>query len=231
MRLKSLVTGLAILLFAASAGAQDSASSAPASALPAVQPAGRPAVGIALEGGSALGLAHIGILQWLEENHVPIDRLAGTSMGSLVGALYATGHTPAEMRALAGSDAFTRVFALQAPYADVSFRRRQDRREIPQALSVGLRHHVALRNALLADQGVNEFLATNLLDANRQELDFDGLMIPFRCMATDLNTLEPVSFASGPLPACGLMLVIKKLSNSTCTSHDKSPSGLICPLS
>ena len=201
MRLKSLVTGLAILLFAASAGARDSASSAPASALPAVQPAGRPAVGIALEGGSALGLAHIGILQWLEENHVPIDRLAGTSMGSLVGALYATGHTPAEMRALAGSDAFTRVFALQAPYADVSFRRRQDRREIPQALSVGLRHHVALRNALLADQGVNEFLATNLLDANRQELDFDGLMIPFRCMATDLNTLEPVSFASGPLPA------------------------------
>ena len=121
-------------------------------------------------------------------------------MGSLVGALYATGSTPAQMRALAVSDAFTRVFTLQTPYSDSSFRRRQDRRELPQAFTIGLRHRLTLRNALLTDRGVNEFLTGNLPDYNRQELDYDQLPIPFRCVATDLNTLESVTFASGPLP-------------------------------
>ena len=74
--------------------------------LPAIVPANRPAIGLALEGGGALGLAHVGVLQWLEEHRIPIDRLSGTSMGALVGALYATGATPAQMRAVAVSDAF-----------------------------------------------------------------------------------------------------------------------------
>jgi NTE family protein len=168
--------------------------------LPAVQPPGRPAIGVALEGGGALGLAHIGVLKWFEENHIPVDRISGTSMGSLVGALYATGSTPAEMRTLAVSDAFMHVFTLQAPYSDLSFRRRQDRRELPAALTVGLRYHLTLRNALLTDRGVNEFLTSNLPNDNSQELDFDRLPIPFRCVATDLNTLASVTFASGPLP-------------------------------
>ena len=115
---------------------------------------GRPAIGIALEGGGALGLAHIGVLQWLEEHRVPVDRISGTSMGSLVGALYATGDTPAQMRALAVTDAFSRVFTLRTSYADSNFRRRQDRRELPDAFTIGLRHRVSLRNALLTDRGV-----------------------------------------------------------------------------
>jgi NTE family protein len=165
-----------------------------------VQPPGRAAIGIALEGGGALGLAHIGVLQWLEEQHIPVDRISGTSMGSLVGGLYATGITPAQMRAVAVSDAFTRVFTLQSPYADASFRRRQDRRELPEAFTFGLRHHLILRNSLLSDRGVNEFLAGNMPDYNRQDLDYDQFPIPFRCVATDLNTLQPVTFSSGPLP-------------------------------
>jgi NTE family protein len=103
------------------------------------------------------------------------------------------------LRAIAVSDAFTRVFALQSPYADASFRRRQDRRELPQALTIGILHRVALRNALLTDRGVNEFLAINLFGYNREELDYDRLPIPFRCVATDLNTLQPVTFSSGPI--------------------------------
>jgi len=171
------------------------------SALPAVQPPGRPSIGLALEGGGALGLAHIGVLEWLEEHRIPVDRISGTSMGSLVGALYATGSTPAQMRALAVSDAFLRVFTLQTPYADASFRRRQDRRELPAALTVGLRHRlVFLRNAVFSDRGVNEFLTSNMPNVNSQELDFNRLPIPFRCVATDLNTLSSVTFASGPLP-------------------------------
>ena len=57
-------------------------------------------IGVALEGGGALGLAHIGVLQWFEDHHIPIDYIAGTSMGGLVGGLYATGKSPAELKAL-----------------------------------------------------------------------------------------------------------------------------------
>src|SRR5215475_3571741 len=61
-------------------------------------PAHRPRVGLALSGGGALGLTEIGVIQWLEENHIPVDRVAGTSMGSIIGSMYATGMTPAEIR-------------------------------------------------------------------------------------------------------------------------------------
>ena len=200
---KSAIALIAVTFLFTTASAQQATriATAPAnSTLPAVQPPGRPAIGVALEGGGALGMAHIGVLQWLEEHRIPVDRISGTSMGAMIGALYASGSTPAQMRALAVSDAFTRVFSLQTAYADASFRRRQDQRELPQALTVGLKHGVAMRNALLADRGVNEFLAANLSSYNREELDYNQLPIPFRCVATDLNTLTPVTFASGPLP-------------------------------
>ena len=203
MRSKSAATLLAFTLLLTAAAAQDLAHTPPLktpSALPPVQPPGRPAIGVALEGGGALGLAHIGVLQWLEEHHIPVDRISGTSMGALVGAFYATDTTPAQMRTLALSDAFTRVFAVQTPYSDASFRRRQDRRELPAALTVGLRHRLTLRNALLTDRGVSEFLAGIMSGYNREQLDYDQLPIPFRCVATDLNTLKSVTFASGPLP-------------------------------
>jgi len=193
---------LAVLLFAIAAPAQQSgrqpAPSQPAQ-LPAVVPANRPAIGLALEGGGALGLAHIGVIQWFEDHRIPIDRIAGTSMGALVGAIYSTGHTPAEMRTLATSSDFTNVFTLQTSYVDSSFRRRQDRRQTPSALTVGLEHGPALRNALLSDRGVNAFLSTNLLGYNRPELDYNSFPIPFRCVATDLDTFQPVTFADGPL--------------------------------
>ena len=207
MRWKSAATLLATTLLLTIAVAQEPAVPAPASAesslpptMPPVQPQGRASVGVALEGGNALGLAHIGVLQWFEENHIPVDRISGTSMGSLIGALYATGTTPAQMRALALSDTFARVFAFQVPYSGLSFRRRQDRRELPEALIVGLRHGVTLRNALLTDRGISDFLTLNLPGYNSQELNFDQLPIPFRCVATDLNTLDSVTFSTGPLP-------------------------------
>jgi NTE family protein len=199
---------LAISLLAAAAGvaAQPSPEQpvpAPApqpSPLPAVVPANRPAIGLALEGGGALGLAHVGIIQWFEDHHIPIDRIAGTSMGALVGAVYATAHTPAEMRALATGDAFTKVFTIQTPYVDAGYRRRQDRRESPSALTIGLAHGPTLSNAILTDRGVNLFLDNQLFGYNRSQLDFNRLPIPFRCVATDLNTFQPVTFTNGPLP-------------------------------
>jgi NTE family protein len=168
--------------------------------LPAIAPAGRPSIGLALEGGGALGLAHIGVLQWFEEHRIPVDRIAGTSMGALVAGLYATGDSPAEMRAIAVSNAFLGVFTLQTPYSDSSYRRREDRHEVPQAITFGLKHGLGMRNALLSDRGVNEFLITNMPAYNRQDLDYNRMPIPFRCVATDLTTLQSIDFSSGPLP-------------------------------
>jgi NTE family protein len=167
--------------------------------LPPVTPPNRPVIGIALEGGGALGFAHIGVLQWLEEHRIPVDRISGTSMGALAGAVYATGATPAEMRTLALSKAISSVFTFETPYSTASFRRRQDRRDIPQVLTIGLKGRYGLRNALLADSGLNQFLNREFFAYTNRNLDYDRLPIPFRCVATDLTTLQAVSFKSGPL--------------------------------
>ena len=191
---------LVIFLFAAAACAQQPGPPPSIADLPPVTPPNRPAIGIALEGGGALGLAHVGVLQWLEEHHIPIDRISGTSMGALVAALYATGRTPADMRAVAVGNDMSSVFTLQTPYSDLSYRRRQDRREIPLGITIGLKNRSGLRNALLTDRGVNAFLSRELFSYNSPDLNYDRLPIPFRCVATDLNTLQTLSFSGGPLP-------------------------------
>ena len=137
------------------------------SELPPVVPAGRPVIGLVLEGGGALGLAHIGVLQWLEEHRIPVDRVAGTSMGALIGALYASGDSPEQITTIAESDAFQRVFTLQAPYTDLSFRRREDRQQLPQGIELGLKGGPSLRNAVLVDSGLEGFLAKNLARYNK----------------------------------------------------------------
>jgi NTE family protein len=163
-------------------------------------PSQRPVVGIALEGGGALGLAHIGVLQWMEEHRIPIDRLSGTSMGSLIGGLYASGSSPEDLRKIALGSDLQSVFTLETPYSASSFRRREDRRETPSIVSVGLKNRTGLRNSLLTDGGLNQFLDQRFFSYNSTDIDFDALPIPFRCVATDLTTLEPRVFRSGPLP-------------------------------
>ena len=91
-------------MFPIVAGAQDVAPVVTPDVTPANPPAPvatRPRIGLALSGGGALGLAEIGVIQWLEENHIPVDRVAGTSMGSIIGAMYATGMSPAEIQKFA----------------------------------------------------------------------------------------------------------------------------------
>lgn len=202
MRWNAAATHLALAMLALTLFSQQPVSSQQIpEPLPATQPVPRPVIGLALEGGGALGLAHIGVLQWMEENHIPVDRLAGTSMGALVGGMYAEGMSPAEIRAVGTSEAFKDVFTLQTPYSDLSFRRRQDRYEIPQSITVGVRHGVRAPNGLVAERGINEFLATNMASYSNSELDFDTMPIPFRCVATDLTTLKAVTFSKGTLPA------------------------------
>ena len=99
---------------------------------------GRPKLGVVLEGGGALGLAHIGVLQWMEEHRIPISYVAGTSMGGLVGGIYATGRSPAEVREITNTINWDEVLRGQTPFQDLSFRRKQDAHEVPNSLEFGL---------------------------------------------------------------------------------------------
>ena len=93
---------------------------------PKIQPGtSRPKIGIALEGGGALGLAHIGVLQWFEDHHIPIDYLAGTSMGGLVGGLYATGRSPEELKEIVAAQNWDIIIGGDIPYQDLSYRRKK----------------------------------------------------------------------------------------------------------
>lgn len=174
--------------------------SAPARALPPVVPAGRPSIGLVLDGGGALGLAHIGVLKWFEENRIPVDRITGTSMGSLIGGLYATGRSAEEIEEISTGAELPNIFHLSVDYDELNYRRRQDRRELPGAVQLGLKGGISLRNALLTDRGLNSFLHDEFQRYNGDRVRFDELPIPFRCVSTDLNTLRPVIFYGGSIP-------------------------------
>jgi NTE family protein len=174
--------------------------SAPAGALPPVVPANRPSIGLVLDGGGALGLAHIGVLKWFEENRIPVDRLTGTSMGSLIGALYATGRSADEIEQVATGAELPEIFHLSVDYDQLNYRRREDRRELPGAFQLGLKGGISLRNALLTDRGLNAFLHDEFSRYDGDRVRFDELPIPFRCVSTDLNTLRPVIFYAGSIP-------------------------------
>jgi NTE family protein len=168
---------------------------------PKVTPGGRKSIGIALEGGGALGLAHVGVLKWMQAHHIPIDRVAGTSMGALVGSLVASGYSADDIDRLVTKGNFDDLFTLKPSLSNVSFRRREDREYLPQALTFGLRNgKVSLGDALIADDQLNAFLGHELVAYNGENLNFDDLPIPFRCVATDLTTLQPAVFQAGSLP-------------------------------
>ncbi len=159
----------------------------------------RPRIGLALGGGGALGLTEVGVLKWFEDNRIPVDEIAGTSMGCLVSSLYATGYSPAQMGQVVNGPTFTSVFSFSGSYTSRSFRRREESRQLPNAITVGLKHGVSFRNAVLVDQGLNSFLDREFLRYD-DRTDFNTLPIPLRCVATDLNDAVPVVFSRGSIP-------------------------------
>jgi NTE family protein len=173
--------------------------SALAPSAPPPGPTGRPRIGLALGGGGALAMSEIGVLEWFEDHHIPVDMIAGTSMGGLVGALYATGKNVDQLKAVMTDDVFTSVFSFRSSYKSRSFRRREDTRELPNALTIGLKHGVSLRNSVLIDQGLNAFLDRQFL-LYSDRTDFNTLPIPFRCLSTDLDDARTVTFARGSIP-------------------------------
>src|SRR4029079_15941482 len=104
------------------------------------QPA-RPTVGVAFGGGSARGIAHIGVIKWFEENHIPIDVAAGTSMGGLVGGSFASGMSADELRALITGTDWDLMFGSSSfPFKNV--RRKEDARSYPSRLEFGLKRGI-----------------------------------------------------------------------------------------
>ena len=161
-------------------------------------PAHRPRIGLALSGGGALGLAEIGVIQWMEENHVPVDRIAGTSMGGIIGAMYATGMSPAEIQNFAEKINWDEAFRPEPVYTQLSYRRKQDRRDFLIHAPLGLKHGLKGPNGYNSGQGVG-LLLDRIAFPESGVSSFDDLPIPFHCVATDMLSGEGVVLRDGPL--------------------------------
>ena len=159
-------------------------------------PVNRPKIGLVLEGGGALGLAHIGVITWLEEHHIPVSYVAGTSMGGLVGGVYATGRSPAEVRELVESINWNDVLRGQVPFKNLDFRRKQDSVVYPGSIEFGLKKGIQFPEGFNSGQEVQFILDRVALPYSTIE-DFDQLPIPFACVATDLVSGKKFVFRSG----------------------------------
>jgi NTE family protein len=158
----------------------------------------RPKLGLVLEGGGALGLAHIGVITWMEEHRIPVSYVAGTSMGGLVGGIYATGRSPAEVRELINGIEWDQVMSGVTPFRDLSFRRKQDAHEVPGSLEFGLRGGLQFPSGFNTGQEVDLILDHVALPYS-ELASFNDLPIPFACVATDLVSGQPHVFHDGPL--------------------------------
>jgi len=158
----------------------------------------RPKIGVALEGGGAMGLAHIGVLKWFEEHHIPVDYVAGTSMGGLVGGFYATGMSPNELKTLIDGMDWRKILSDRTLYEDLAFRRKEDQRAYPNSLIFGLRRGLTLPAGLNAGHQIGLIIDRVTLQYNEAP-SFDALPVPFRCVATDLVSGKPHVFQDGSL--------------------------------
>ena len=155
-------------------------------------------IGVALEGGGALGLAHIGVLRWFEQHHIPIDYLSGNSMGALVGGMYATGKSPDELEVLVKHMDWSFIIGGETPYQDLSFRRKEDVRAVQNDLVIGFKHGTTLPSGLSSGHQISLVIDRETL-AYSAVKSFDDLPIPFRCVSTELISEKAHVFSTGPI--------------------------------
>ncbi len=159
-------------------------------------------VGIVLSGGGAVGLTHIGVLQALEENDIPIDYITGSSIGSLVGAMYAAGLSPWEMDSLFATD----IYAIMADGGVEPRYQYYFKQDVPDASLINLRFEL--------DTTIQTSLPTNLrspvlLDFEQMRAfgpvsalagyDMDKLFVPYRCVASDITNQRAVVISKGDM--------------------------------
>jgi NTE family protein len=174
-------------------------SASPALAAQTRQDAARPRIGLVLSGGGARGAAHVGVLRVLEQLHVPIDAIAGTSMGAVVGGLYASGLSASQIEAVFDSVDWSDAFSDRPARAGLNFRRRREDRDFLVRLPLGYREgRFLLPSGLIQGQKLTQLLRQNTLQVSGIR-DFDQLPTPFRAVATDLETGEAVVMKDGDL--------------------------------
>jgi NTE family protein len=197
LRLRAHAIAIASLLLILSGASAQTTPTSPAETPAAKQ---RPKVGLVLSGGGARGAAHIGVLKVLEELRVPVDVIAGTSMGSIVGAAYATGLSVPEMEAAVAKITTASLFTDKPPRADQSMRQKTDDQLpylIPE-LGIG-KDGVALPKGIVTGVALEGELRKLVQIANLRS--FDELPIPFRAIATDIGTGEMVVLKEGSVVA------------------------------
>lgn len=163
-------------------------------------------VGLVLSGGGAKGLYHVGMIKALEENNIPIDYVTGTSMGSIVGAMYSVGYSPEEMMKFFISDSVQTWLSGKIPEQYTYFFKRFE--PTPEMVSVNV-------NIGKDKQKTNVQLPVNIISPYRIDLafmsmlqpaswaaneNFDSLMVPFRCIASDVYNKKAITFQNGSLP-------------------------------
>ncbi|HMF09350.1 MAG TPA: patatin-like phospholipase family protein [Thermoanaerobaculia bacterium] len=155
-------------------------------------------IGLALGGGGARGASHIGVLKVLEDLRIPIDCIAGTSMGSVVGGLYAAGYGPEELQKIVGSIDWEHIFSDAPPRKKRSFRRKEDDFLYALGLEMGIKGGLTVPSGLVAGRKLGFVLQSTALPAAGIH-DFDQLPIPFRAVAADVQTGEAVVLGKGNL--------------------------------
>ena len=159
----------------------------------------RPRIGLVLSGGGARGLSHVGVLKVLEAERIPIDAIAATSMGAIVGGLYASGMSAAELERELLKVEWASLFAARVDRQYLSQRRKEEDFEISPLLELGIRHGELLTpSGAVSSRGLESLLRRYTLPV-RAVQDFDRLPIPFRAVATDLETGAAVVLARGDL--------------------------------
>ncbi|HUO26016.1 MAG TPA: patatin-like phospholipase family protein, partial [Candidatus Aquilonibacter sp.] len=161
-------------------------------------PPPRPAIGLALSGGAALGLTEIGVLKWFDDHHIPVDRIAGTSMGSIIAAMYASGMSGKEIETFAENIDWDQVLSSGPAYSDLSYRRKQDRRDYQISAALGLKGGLSAPNGFNPGLGVG-LLLDRIAFPYSGIASFDDLPIPFRCVATNMLTGDRVVLDNGSL--------------------------------
>jgi NTE family protein len=167
--------------------------------VPVGQTAARPQVGLVLSGGGARGGAHIGVLKALEELRVPVDYVAGTSIGAVVGGFYVSGMSVTDLEQLVESLEWESAFLNVTPRQLKSFRRKRDDDSFLVNQKPGLNDgEFELPIGLIQGQVIDMIISRETLRASQVE-NFDELAIPFRAVAGDLVTGEAVVLGSGSL--------------------------------
>jgi NTE family protein len=192
---------LALMLTTAPEAGASGQAAEPAAVDAAIEtPVARPRIGLVLSGGGARGAAHVGVIRALEQMRVPIDAIAGTSMGAMVGGLYAAGLTGEEIETIFRELDWQEAIRDRAPRQDLAYRRKQDDRNILArgALGVSRELGVLLPLGLVQGHKITQVLrgaTARVADVQ----DFDALPTPFRALATDLETGDPIVLAQGDL--------------------------------